>query len=117
MVNDLDANLVVPSVITKKEYQNLFYKIYWICKEEIALIKSISLNLFNKNCIGTPLPDYYNSSKSISNIVNSISCVIFDQLMKEIQKSKHIGILLDESTDITQNSILLMYIRHFSDEV
>jgi len=93
-------------------YKNLFENIYWICKEELPLQTIISLNSYTKTKLQVEIPEYHLSSKSISKIILAISQVMTHDLLKEIKDSEYIGILVDESKDVSDKEILLLYIRY-----
>jgi len=45
-------------------------------------------------------------------VVSIVQCISIE-LLKYIQKSKYIGIMIDESSDCSGNEILLLYIKFF----
>ena len=96
------------------EYKNFFNNIYWVTKEEIANVKIISLNKHSKNKLQISIPEYYQSSKSISLIIDSISQVIRNNILDDLKKCNYIGIMVDESSDVTNKEILLLYVRYYS---
>jgi hypothetical protein len=96
------------------EYRNLLFDIYWACKEELPIMKISSLHDLTKNSLKVDMPNYHLSQKSSTNIIESIGSLIKNRLIQEIQDANHIGILLDESTDVSNKSILLLYVRFYS---
>jgi len=52
------------------------------------------------------------SNDTISRRINIIAVVIEYQLIQKINKSIFYGIQIDESTDINNEAILLIYIRY-----
>ena len=96
------------------EYRNLFFNIYWACKEELPIMKICSLHALTKNSLNVLIPSYHLSQKSSTNIIESIGTLMKDRLIEELKETNHIGILLDESTDVSNKSILLLYFRYYS---
>ena len=93
-------------------YKNLFENVYWVCKEELPIATITSLNSYTKSKLDVEIPEYHLSRKSISKIITAISDVITKELLKDIQNSESIGILIDESKDVSDKEILLLYIRY-----
>jgi len=94
-------------------YKNLFENIYWACKQELSLLTVISLNEFSRIKLDVNLPDHL-SPKSIVKIVSTMSKVITEKLLKDITKNSYIGISIDDSKDIADKEILLLYVKYFS---
>ena len=97
-----------------QEYHNIFNNVYWCCKEELSILKIPSLHDYTKNKLQIDVPNYHLSIKSSTLFLDIISRVIRQNLLEEISQSDNIGILIDESTDVSQHQILLLYIRYFS---
>ena len=95
------------------EYQNLFLNIYWGIKEEIPLTKIQSLNYHTKDTLGVTLPNSHLSFKGMTPIISSIASCISMELGRSISQNQNIGILIDESSDVSGKEILLLYIRFY----
>ena len=97
-----------------EEYQNLFKNIIWSVQEELPILKITSLHKHTKESLGLDLPDYHTSTKSSNLIINAISDIITQNILFDIKQCNHIGILIDESTDVSNHEILLIYARFYS---
>ena len=97
-----------------QSYNNLFENIYFACKQELSILTAISLHEFTQYKLGVPIPEYHTSFKSATKIIKAISDVIRKNILEDIKRSENIGILIDESKDIADKEILLLYIRYHS---
>jgi len=99
-----------------ENYRNLFLNVYWACKEEIAILKILSLHDYTKNQLNVPIPEYHKSMTTISEkIIPSIAKVIQNKILREVEGVNSVGIMIDESKDISDKEILLMYLRYYSE--
>jgi len=91
-------------------------QIFWGIKEEIYLTKIKSLNYHSKNVLEIAMPNNHLSFKGMSPIIISIANCISRELLKIIQESSYLGVMIDESSDCSGKEILLLYIRFYSKE-
>ena len=112
----INPNQVSINQHVNTEYKNLFLNVYWGSKEEIPLLTITSLNDFTKQFLKVSMPEYHLSRKSATKISYSIASFQKNILLEDIKQSSHIGILIDESTDVSHKSILLLYIRFYSNK-
>ena len=97
-----------------QEYRNLFKNVYWGCREEVAILKIVSLHDYTKYLLHVEIPDYHLSRKSTMKVINAIGSLQRKKFLEEINDIQDIGILIDESTDVSHKSILLLYVRFYS---
>ena len=71
------------------------------------MLKATSLHSHCKTKLDVKIPDYHLSIKSTNKILSSIAHVIQLSLIEDIKSSQYIGIMVDESSDITIREILL----------
>ena len=96
------------------DYRNLFMNIYWCCKEELPILKIPSLHNFTKECLNVEIPNYHTSIKSCNLFLEVIANNIMKEILDDLFQTKNIGLLLDESTDVSGIPVLLLYVRYFS---
>lgn len=90
--------------------------VYWLAKEEVATLKYSSLNvlLLEQGCqsmkdINVGQNAQYSAYHIVEEMQEAISSCIEEVIDKELQDSPFIGILIDESTDITTHKNLIVY--------
>ena len=89
--------------------------VYWLCLENIAMIKLKSLFTFTRALPESPTknlpPNYINNSRC-REFVMSLSAVLKGKLWAEIEASPCITLLIDESTDISTSENMVLYIAY-----
>ena len=94
-----------------------FLSVYFLSKEEIALKKFKTLTDIFKLC-DLDFNMSYQNDKAAREILTCLSTKIKSDLMKEVCMSLYIGIMLDESTDVSSTQYLVVNIRYlFKNEV
>ena len=95
-------------------YMKVFQILYWICKEEVAVVKTVSLlNLIEKLGV-TELKDFETrSSGTIQKMILTLTTVVREKLVDKIKQSDGCGCLTDEKTDISNICNLLTFIHFF----
>lgn len=92
--------------------------VYWLAKEELATFKYSSLNALTKAqdcpamkhlCVGRNAQ--YTSYDIAEEIQDAISSCIEEDIDHITSESPFIGILIDESTDISSSKNLIVYVR------
>jgi len=90
-----------------------FSSVYFLSKEDIALVKFPALmNLIGKLDRDDHINPNYLNHKAAREILTSISAKIRQDLLKEISLSPYVGIMLDESTDVSSIQYLVINIRY-----
>ena len=92
--------------------------VYWLAKEEIATYKYSSLNYLTKlqGCapmqgLGVAKNAQYTSYHIAEEMQEAISCCIKEDIDCFLNNSLFVGLLLDESTDVSPCKNLIVYIR------
>ena len=95
-------------------YMKVFQILYWICKEEVAVVKTVSLlNLIEKLGV-TELKDFETrSSGTIQKMILALTTVVRARLVDKIKQSDRCGCVTDEATDISNICNLLTLIHFF----
>ena len=95
-------------------YMKVFQILYWICKEEVAIVKTVSLlNLIEKLGV-TELKDFETrSSGTIQKMILALTTVVREKLVDKIKQNDGCGCLTDEVTDISNICNLLTFIHFF----
>ena len=66
----------------------------------------------SKESLHVVIPNYHLSFKGNSPIIASIGKVLQDDLAR-LKRSRHIGLLQDESSDSSKKEVLLLYVTYF----
>ena len=77
-------------------------------------MKIVSLHDFTKDVLHVEIPDYPLSRKSTMKVIDAIGSLQKKKFVDEINDIQEIGILIDESTDVSHKSILLLYGTFYS---
>ncbi|KAK6186625.1 hypothetical protein SNE40_005914 [Patella caerulea] len=89
--------------------------VYYLCKENVAIDKYESLNELTE-INGSPMTTkLYRSSHTASEFISIISSDIEENILADIQQSPALGIMLDESTDLSSEKHLIVYINYIKD--
>ena len=94
--------------------------VYWLAKEEIATLKYGSLNLL-QGCpdishLSVAKNAQYTSPHIAEEMQDALSDCLKEDLKGLCQEADFVGILIDESTDISVTHNLIVYIRIIRDE-
>lgn len=106
----------------------LFKVLHWVVSEDIPLVKFKSLLdfLHELDKGGHNLSDLrvlkmsnisYDSAYTSSDLLECLANVVEDNLQTELQKSKFVTALADESTDIANNKRLVIYAQLISEDM
>lgn len=97
--------------------EKIFFVIYLLSKEEIALSKLISL-LFLFESFGLEDIKYFSTRSTfvVRNIAMELSEVIKSDLIKKTEKSEAFAVLTDEAMDISNILQVLTFIKYHDSE-
>ena len=109
----------LPSLTSEKSevpsnFSNLRKAISFLAKENIPLIKSPSLLSMIEKC-GVALSQSYRDRHAAHYLVERLSSMLEDTLIEKLKKKSFLGIQIDESTDISKESVLIAYVSFFSE--
>ena len=98
-------------------YEKVFTSLYWLCKEEIAVSKAVSLFQLEE-MLGVEDIDSFTtrSPATIRNMILVLAEIVKNKLVAKIKKSDGYACLIDEVTDISNIQNLLTFIRYFDFE-
>ena len=88
-----------------------FLSTYFLSKEDIALSKFPNLLKFLSLCKVEMNKNYLNN-KAATDFLYSIATKIQDDLMLEICSSNYVGLMIDESTDVTSTKYLTINLKY-----
>ncbi|XP_053390192.1 zinc finger protein 862-like, partial [Mercenaria mercenaria] len=78
---------------------------------------SVSQNRVKNNCPGLQNPKkLYTSEEAKMELIDAIDSTLDDYLTQNLQQSEYIGLILDESTDITVHKKLNVYVKCLSSD-
>ena len=98
-------------------YEKFFTSLYWLCKEEIAVSKAVSLFDLHKMLGVSDIASFTTRSPAtIRSMIIELSDIIKKELVKKIKESKGYACLIDEVTDISNVQNLLTFIRFYGME-
>ena len=96
----------------------IFSMIHWLCKEEIAVHKYQSLRQLCTFLGVSGLDAFahrnarYTSSTFTTEAISSIASVFSDNLKKALQRSPAVGLMLDESDDVSHTSQCIIFCQY-----
>jgi hypothetical protein len=94
---------------TPESFKNMRKAVSFLAMEDIALYKSPQMFSLLDEC-GVTLSKSYRDKHSARDLVECLAFKIEEILLKKLDKISCIGIQMDESTDISQKSVLLTYV-------
>ena len=98
---------------------NIMYAVYWLCKEDIAMLKLESLSMLlvmygiTMSVNATSKLFYCNHARA-REFVMCFSTVIKRREWKKIRDSPVIAVAVDESTDISTSENMVVYITRLA---
>jgi len=111
-LDDFENNIRVN--IKEDEMLVHFLSVYYLSKEDIALRKIDNFLDFISH-LGVEFNENYRNHVSAREMLDSISDSIFRNIINEIALSPTIGLMIDESTDISSNQQLAIHIKYISE--
>ena len=95
---------------------HLFMNVLWLALQNIPLWKAPFLvELCEWHEI--PLGENYINNVMARDMMESLAFSVLDRLNKKGEASPHVGLMCDESTDVSRNNSMALYIRHLDDGV
>ena len=94
---------------TNEDLLVLSRNVYWLAKENIAMLKASSLHdLAKLNGINIEIANYQGKMQ----FVESLNIVLEGQITEDLKASPYSSLMADESTDISVTKNLILYIRY-----
>ena len=97
--------------------------LYLLCKEEIphttklqpfvAVVESLGVDILK--CLEKGDNAKYTSFRHINDVVKVFGEVIWDNILQDVKSSPFFSVMVDETTDVTTNSQLIIYARYLKD--
>ena len=107
-------------------YEKVFTSLYWLCKEEIAASKAVSLFDLHEMLGVSNIASFTTRSpatiRSMIIVLSDIIKIVLSDIIKEelvkkkIKESKGYACLIDEVTDISNVQNLLIFVRFYDME-
>ena len=96
-----------------KVYKNIFYAVYWLVKEEIAVVKFKSI-LILLETVGVEDIELFDtrSSHIVREMVIMLSDLLKEKLISNIKKAGMYALLTDKVTDISNMQQLLTFVKY-----
>ena len=100
-----------------RSYEKIFTSLYWLCKEEVAVSKAVSLfSLMEKLGVDDISSFKTRSPATIRKMVLLLGEIIKEKLVAKIKESHGYACLTDEVTDISNVENLLTFVRYYDVE-
>ena len=131
-----EANVVFDRAqkAASRQIIGLFYNVHFLVKENVAILKAKKLHRLvdyqlsrfacaseraeastsQEQAVGDLLPQSHRSYSSSWEIIHALNSVVEDELLNELRQANFFSCLADESTDITINQQLSLYVRYTS---
>jgi hypothetical protein len=89
---------------------SIMRNVYWLVKENVPMRKCESLCAL-MGMQGFPLGRKYVNAKAARDFLRSIAHVIRNEIIRAAVMSPCLGLMIDESTDISHTSQMILYLR------
>jgi hypothetical protein len=101
----------------KTRIMALMHEVYWLAKESIATRKFPSLVEHLSATYGLRFGSNYLNKHFAREALKSIAFVLRQTISAWARESTHNALIIDESTDVEQQKVMLVYIRYLEDGV
>ena len=99
---------------TNEDLLVLSRNVYWLAKENIAMLKASSLHdLAKLNGTNIEIANYQGKMAAWQ-IVESLNLVLEGQITEDLKASPYFSLMADESTDISVTKNLILYIQYLN---
>ena len=91
----------------------LFRNVYWLAKENVAILKATSLHDLAKfNGVSIETGSSYCGKMAAWQFVEALNEVVENDIIQDLQVCSFYSLMADESTDISVSKNLILYVRY-----